>query len=259
MKNGKTMREKLFEYIRTKYGLFPDYPFPSAPGYPVVRHEDNRKWFVLFMDVERNKLGLSGEGRAEIMNVKLEDPFFVDFLAQQPGYFYGYHISRGHWVSVLLDGTVPFEELCLRIDESYAVTASKRKQKRIREAKEWIVPANPKYYDIEHAFDGIDEIDWKQGAGIREGDTVFLYVAAPVSAVLYRCAVTKTDLPFRYEGDRLRIRALMRLKLLQRYDRSEFPFARLRDEFGVFAVRGPRGIPHSLSAALGGGTRAEGA
>ncbi len=257
MTSGETMREKLFEYIRTKFGLLPDYPFPSAPDYPVVRHGDSRKWFVLFMDVERSRLGLSGEGRADIMNVKLEDPFFVDFLAQQPGYFYGYHISKGRWVSVLLDGTVPFEELCLRIDESYAVTASKRTRQKFREPKEWIVPANPKYYDVEHMFDREDRARWKQGAGIRKGDTVFLYVAAPVSAILFQCRVTETDIPFEFRSRNVSMKALMELKLEARYAPGQFPFQRLKEEFGIIAVRGPRGVPHGLSAALLAETKGE--
>ena len=90
-------------------------------------------------------------------------------------FFKGYHISKGNWVSILLDGTVAFDEICNLLDESYVTTASKQKKQKIRPPKEWIVPANPKYYDIVHAFDDTDEIDWKQGAGIKAGDTVFIY------------------------------------------------------------------------------------
>ena len=60
--------------------------------------------------------------------------------------------------------------------------------------KEWIIPSNPKYFDIVHAFDHVDEINWKQGAGIKKGDTVFMYVGAPVSAVLYKCRVMTCSL-----------------------------------------------------------------
>ena len=80
-----------------------------------------------------------------------------------------------------------------------------------------IIPANPKYYDIVHAFDDTDEIDWKQGAGIKTGDTVFMYVASPVSAILYKCKVTETDIPYKYEDGNLTISALMKIKLLKRY------------------------------------------
>ena len=122
------MREEIFKYVRKKYKTEPDYPFSIAPGYPVLRHKDNRKWFALIRDIPRNKLGLKGTDRVDILNVKLGDPLFVDMLVRQPGYFYGYHISRSSWISILLDGTVPFEEICQWIDESYAVTASKRKK-----------------------------------------------------------------------------------------------------------------------------------
>ena len=44
-------------------------------------------------------------------------------------------------------------------------------------------------------FDASDEIDWKQGAGIIKGDTVYMYVGAPVSAILYKCKVTEVDIP----------------------------------------------------------------
>ncbi len=41
------MREEIFKYVRKKYKTEPDYPFSIAPGYPVLRHKDNRKWFAL--------------------------------------------------------------------------------------------------------------------------------------------------------------------------------------------------------------------
>ena len=38
--------------------------------------------------------------------------------------------------------------------------------------------------------------------------------------------------------------------LFQRYALDRFPFDVLKEEYGIYAVRGPRGIPNSLSAAL---------
>lgn len=247
------MREEIFKYVKKKYGAEPDYPFKSGRtpiAYPVLRHEDNRKIFALFMDVPMDKLGLDGIERVDIINVKMGDPLLADMLSQQTGYFHGYHISRGNWISILLDGTVPVENICRWIDESYVVTASKQKKQKMRPPKEWIVPANPKYYDIEHAFDHGKEIDWKQGNGIRTGDTVYMYVASPVSAILYQCKVTKTDIPYDYRDGSLTITALMKIRLQRRYKPDKFTFNKLKCEYGIFAIRGPRGIPHSLSEAL---------
>lgn len=244
------MREEIFRYIKETYQTDPDYPFSTIPDNPVFRHEDNRKWFALILDVQRKKLGLKGTEPVDILNVKLGDPMLMDMLVQQPGYFYGYHMNRRNWISILLDGTVPLEEACRWIDESYALTASGRKKQKLRPPKEWILPANPKYYDIEHAFDDAEEIEWKQGRGVKAGDTVFVYVAAPVSAILYQCRVTETDIPCDYRGGDLTITALMKIRLQKRYHPSQFTFEKLKEAYGIYAVRGPRGIPHSLSEAL---------
>ncbi|MCR4671763.1 MAG: MmcQ/YjbR family DNA-binding protein [Lachnospiraceae bacterium] len=250
MERKQSFREKVCGYVKKEYGSEPEYLWNRFPDYSVFRHEDNRKWFGLIMDVPRVNLGLAGEERVDILNVKLDDPVFADMLVQQEGYLRGYHISKGNWISILLDGTVPFEEICGLIDLSFRVTASAKKKQKIRPPKEWLVPANPKYYDIEHAFDVKEEIDWKQGSGIKAGDTVFMYVAAPVSAVLYKCTVTETDIPFDYADRNLTVKALMKIKLQKRYDPSRFTIEKLKNEYGIYAVRGPRGIPDSLSAAL---------
>ena len=42
----------------------------------------------------------------------------------------------------------------------------------------------------------------------------------------------------------------MKIQLLKRYAPEQFTFEVLKSEYGIFAVRGPRGIPDSLSTAL---------
>ena len=244
------MRRKIIDYIKKRYKAEPEHLWRSYPDYIVFRHSDNNKWFGIIMDVSRDKLGLDGDDRVDIIDVKVEDPFLRDMLIQQPGYLPAYHMNKGSWITVLLDGTVSFEDVCGMVDEGFMATASKAKKEKIRPPKEWIIPANPKYYDIEHAFDDENEIDWKQGAGIKVGDTVFMYVASPVSAILYKCKVTETDIPYRYADENLTITALMKIKLLKHYKSDRFTFDVLKEEYGIYAIRGPRGIPNSLSAAL---------
>ena len=186
----------------------------------------------------------------DVINLKIDDLFFRDMLIREEGIFPGYHMNKLHWISVLLDGTVSEQRVYELIETSFLATASAKKKEKLRPPKEWIVPANPKYYDIEHAFDGVKEIDWKQGAGIKKGDTVFMYAGAPVSAILFKCKVTETDIPYHYQDKNLTITALMKIRLQKRYKPDKFTFERLKSEYGIFAVRGPRGIPNSLSEAL---------
>lgn len=225
------MRDFVFGYIKEKYKILPEYPWRRDKTSAVFRHEDNRKWFALVMEVQRSRLGLFGEEYVDIINLKTEDLFFRDMLIKEEGVMPAYHMNKLHWITVLLDGTLPEERIYDLIDLSYAATASARKKEIIRPPKEWIVPANPKYYDIEHAFDHTDQIQWKQGRGIKKGDTVFLYAAAPISAILYKCKVTETNIPYAYERDGLTITALMEIKMKKRYRPDQFTFQVLKDEY----------------------------
>ena len=245
-----SLKDAVIAYVKEKYGASPENLWMRYPNYAIFRHADNGKWFALMMDVEKNKLGLPGNDVVDILNVKLSDPFLADLLVQQPGYMRGYHIARGNWISILMDGTVPRKDLCRWVDESYLATASVRQKKKMRPPKEWIIPANPKYYDIKGAFAQVDEINWKQGAGIKKGDTVYMYVAVPVSAVLYKCEVTETDIPFHLEEGAVHITHLMKIRLLKTYPPDQFTFDILGKEYSIYAVRGPRGIPAKLSEAL---------
>ena len=243
-------RQMIFDYIKKKYKISPEYPWRRDNTSAVFRHTDNHKWFALVMTVQGSRLGLADNTWTDVINLKIDDLFYRDLVLREEGILPAYHMNKLHWISVLLDGTVPDDQVCELVDISFLATASAKQKEKVRPAKEWIIPSNPRYYDIIHAFDETDIIDWKQGAGIRKGDTVFLYVGAPVSAVLYKCKVTETGIPYQYQDKNLTITALMKIRLLKRYPPEQFTFERLKSEFGIYAVRGPRGIPNSLSAAL---------
>ena len=243
-------RQIVFDYIKMKYKTLPEYPWRKYEGNAVFRHSDNKKWFALVMDVQREKLGLAGTEYVDVINLKIDDLFFRDMVIREEGIMPAYHMNKMHWITALLDGTVPEERVFELIDMSFLVTASAKKKEKIRPPKEWIIPSNPKYFDIVHAFDDTDVIDWKQGAGIRKGDTVIMYVGTPVSAVLYQCKVIETDIPYQYQDRNLTITALMKIRLQKRFNPERFTFEILKSDYGIYAVRGPRGIPNSLSEAL---------
>ena len=244
-------RKTFFEYIKKEYKVTPDYPWKKYPDNAVFRHSDNNKWFALVMDVARDKLGQIGAERITVVNLKIADALFRDTIIREEGIIPAYHMNKQNWITVFLDGTVPEERVYDLLDMSFRATASAKVKEKIRLPKDWIIPANPKYYDIEHAFDYTDEINWKQGRGIRVGDTVYMYVAAPVSAILYKCKVLETDIPYEYQDRNLVLKALMKIRLMKRYDPEAFTFDVLKEEYGIYAVRGPRGVPYSLSQELG--------
>ena len=250
------LRNPIDAYIKNQYGAAPEFPWPRYNDHAVYRHTENGKWFALIMNVGRDKLGLSGSSAVPgdpavpVINLKIDDVILHDMVIREDGIMPAYHMNKQHWITVLLDGTVSEDRVRSLLDISYNATAPKRRRKAVREPKEWIIPANPKFYDVEGAFAKDNIITWKQGAGIIKGDTVYMYVAAPVSAILYKCRVLETDIPYDYQDENLTITALMKIELLKRYDRDTFTFPVLGDEYGIYAVRGPRGVPYSLSEAL---------
>ena len=137
-----SIREEVVKYIEKKYKASPENLWRSYPDYAVFRHDDNRKWFAIIMDVDADKLGLPGNERIDIIDVKIDDLMLRDILLQQEGYLSGYHMNKQKWITIMLDGSVDLQQVCRMIDASFLDTASKKKKDKFRQPKEWIVPAN---------------------------------------------------------------------------------------------------------------------
>ena len=112
------LREQVIKYIKDRYGIEPEYPWYEYPDYATFKEAYSGKWFALIMRVENRKLGGSGDELVPVINVK-SDTDSISILSSYPGYRSGYHMNKRHWLTVYLDGTVEWEEVLDRIDESY--------------------------------------------------------------------------------------------------------------------------------------------
>ena len=121
-------REELEAYIQNHYATLPDYPWEDTPRAAVFRHTGNRKWFALVMEVPRDKLGLAGTEKLDIVNFKC-DPILIASLRGEPGIFPAYHMNKSSWITAALDGSVPAETIELLLDVSYELTKPKPRRK----------------------------------------------------------------------------------------------------------------------------------
>ena len=96
---------------------------------PVTRHSGSGKWYALIGDVAREKLGLDGCERVDILNVRC-GPLLAGSLRTEPGYFPAYHMNKGNWISILLDGTVPPEQIAPLLEMSYDFAGKLPQKKR---------------------------------------------------------------------------------------------------------------------------------
>ena len=115
-------REEAIQFGLSFPDSYIDRPFRTA-GWELIRFRENKKAFLLIY--ERN--GFVN------LNVKVH-PEWRDFWRRvYPAVQPAYHQNKEHWNTILLDGSIPEEELRRMISESYSLI-SDSPTKRIYEA-----------------------------------------------------------------------------------------------------------------------------
>ena len=110
--------KKLIAYAREKYGDELEFLWEKYPDAAVLRRRDTKKWYGLLLTISKRKLGLPSDHMAEVLDLRIPEGDSPDFL-DGVLYFPGYHMNKKHWYTIILDGSVPFSEVCERLDGSY--------------------------------------------------------------------------------------------------------------------------------------------
>ena len=116
-------RKELFEWAKETYGTEPDYPWNDWNC--VLRHKHNNKWYALLMEIEETKLGINSDKIVDVLNVKC-DPLLIGSLRMKEGFYPAYHMNKDKWISILMDGTVPANEIIELIELSYSLTKKEK-------------------------------------------------------------------------------------------------------------------------------------
>ena len=119
-------RDELIQYAADSFGTEPEYLWTRLPDAFVLRNSSGGKWFAVTMPVRRDRLGLAGTESVDVLNVKCGE-LLLGSLLGRPGFLPAYHMSKSQWVSVLLDGTVPEEEIRDLLNISYDLTGRMKK------------------------------------------------------------------------------------------------------------------------------------
>lgn len=116
-----TTRDEALEFGMTFPDVYQDTPFRDA-NWVLVRCKRNKKAFLWTYEYE---------GTMRI-NIKV-DPAWRDFWRQTyESVLPGYHQNKEHWNTVLLDGTIPDEEIKRMIAESYDLVAGQKRREGIK-------------------------------------------------------------------------------------------------------------------------------
>lgn len=227
---------RLAARIFTEYGEREDRPFEKSPECASFRVPETKKWYALVMPVRKKVLAGEKESpdadkTVEVVNLKADEAA-IPSLTKTPGIYPAYHMNRRYWISVLLDGTVD-DGLLFELVASSRAFAEGRSS---LSAESYIVPSAPLIYDVDAHFEREGDIMWHQPKSAKVGDTVYIYYGAPVSAVRWKCEITKVGQIDHIWGDE---RPQMVLRPLVKYDGGYCTFKKL-GELGIRAVRATR-------------------
>lgn len=117
--------QQVIAYAKKTYGTPLEFLWETFPQNAVLRRKDNAKWYAVILTVKTQKLGLSGEGDIEVIDMlapKEEIPKILDGVNYLPAY----HMNKKSWLTVPLDGRVNAEIICAMLDMSYSLAAKKK-------------------------------------------------------------------------------------------------------------------------------------
>ena len=133
--SNSSQRERIMRYMQDTYGTEAEYLWADSPDSAVFRHPASRKWYAIIMRVLPERLGLSGEQVLYVMNVKCST-IMIGSLLSTKGFLPAYHMNKNHWISIVLDNSVPDDQITPLLELSYDSVAPKRRTKRSQPAEE---------------------------------------------------------------------------------------------------------------------------
>lgn len=114
-------KDHIAQFVQSHYQDQLEFPWQNDIENGVVRHHENKKWYLAILHVSYERLGLDGQEKIDVLNVKCPKQK-IKQLQTQTGYCPAYHMNKQNWITILLDGSVSWEEIYSHIEESYNLT-----------------------------------------------------------------------------------------------------------------------------------------
>lgn len=110
----------VIKYVKEKYDTEPEFLWEKFTNNAVLRRKDTNKWYGILIILPKNKIVPKAKGEVEILDLRAE-PDTVIKITDNKKFFPGYHMNKKHWFTLILDGSVPKNEIFNLIDKSYSL------------------------------------------------------------------------------------------------------------------------------------------
>ena len=124
-----SQRERLTQYMLDTYGTEAEYLWADSPGNAIFRHSASKKWYAAMMCVLPEKLGLAGEDALDVMDIRC-GTIMIGSLLSTKGFLPAYHMNKNHWISIVLDESVPDDQIIPLLELSYDSVAPRRRKRK---------------------------------------------------------------------------------------------------------------------------------
>ena len=122
------------------------------------------------------------------------------------------------------------------IEEVYKMTMNvgsdnecKKEHRKEGENRVWLIPCNSKFFDLKSCFEKHGEMFWSQSYNFLKGDTGYIYMSSPDSAIVFSIEIVDADLPYSPEMD---------FKQEFFVDKSDYLTWKAHNRFAHFRMRG---------------------
>lgn len=110
----------IVQYTKDKYQSELEFLWKKFSNNAIARRNDNKKWYLALLIISGRKIGLNTDEEVEIIDLRGMSEQ-LETLIDNHIYFSGYHMNKKYWYTICLNGSVNIDEICKRIDESYAL------------------------------------------------------------------------------------------------------------------------------------------
>ena len=110
-------RQEVIDFCLLLDDTYEDYPFHDF-NWTVMRHRGNQKMFAAICERMGNIW----------VNVKCDPELAYMLRSAFESVVPAYHMNKWHWNSIILDGSIPTDEIKNMICDSYELTKPKRKK-----------------------------------------------------------------------------------------------------------------------------------
>ena len=110
--------QAVLNFAKEKYGDELEFLWEGFPKDAVLRRKDSGKWYALFVELKRCKLGLDGDGDVNIAVMRAL-PDSASSLPDGKRFLPAYHMNKKNWITAVLDGDADIRKICELLAVSY--------------------------------------------------------------------------------------------------------------------------------------------